>query len=857
MRARLGMSALVMIGWVLSPQIPSLAAEDVVYKEEPVKQSAVPPTGQVVAFDPQSLTPFFPTGPLAQAVLRLRIGDGAGAHAALAQGTQAGTPAPALTELTSDVRARFLLAISTLRAAQALSATRPSDSETLAKQAAEHLEALGKSYPLLASYHHLYAAQARLVAGQHPQAIEQASAVAADSVLDCEARFLIGESRRLSARDDAQKTQAVGAYRSFTAACPHSRSREASLRQAQLLDQLGRSAEALVIWRRLYIEAPHEEYGALAEKRLEVPLPSSGTPKAAPGSPSSRGQTTPFSTAELLSRAGTLFEQMRNAESEAAYRWALEQPDLDDAQRCVGRYQLAQSVFKQRQRKRSAPLFEEAATACGPAAAKNIDLHMKSLYQAGRGFGNGGEFQKAADRYALAEATYPGHSYADDARLRHAEMYAELSDQLKKDGPQKTCGQASCPDYEAKRTALLADLPDRYPSGDKRAEALFRLALRSLQKKDWAAAQGWLSRSLAKIPHETGWDQEGRTLYWLGRMAERQGDPAAALAHYSRAVREYPLSYYTLISLLRIKNSAEVELTKLLAELAPQSVGDDAPFVFQPRALFSQPAFLRGVELLRLGLGSDAKREFQSIGLAVPDEKSPLSVSAEREDLLWLSAILFDRAGAFHLSHFVPRHVLTGWQRHYPIGPWRKHWLLAFPTGFRDLVAQNAAESGYPELLQLAIIREESAFDPRTESFANAVGLTQMIQPTARRFSGGLPFDGLSLRDPAINIAIGGRFLAMLCKLWQDNVGLAVPSYNAGEAAVVRWLKATGTDLAELDLFVESIPYDETRGYTKRVLSSYLTYVWLYGTAPAATTHAPALPFPVIPLHLPAPPALR
>ena len=60
--------------------------------------------------------------------------------------------------------------------------------------------------------------------------------------------------------------------------------------------------------------------------------------------------------------------------------------------------------------------------------------------------------------------------------------------------------------------------------------------------------------------------------------------------------------------------------------------------------------------------------------------------------MLWLAAVLFDQAGAWHLSHFVPRYVLTDWQRHYPLGPWRKQWLMAFPRGFADLISAGAAE---------------------------------------------------------------------------------------------------------------------------------------------------------------------
>jgi soluble lytic murein transglycosylase len=318
------------------------------------------------------------------------------------------------------------------------------------------------------------------------------------------------------------------------------------------------------------------------------------------------------------------------------------------------------------------------------------------------------------------------------------------------------------------------------------------------------------------------------------------------------------------MSMQRLRAGFGSDFDKLLGELTSDP-GQPEPFRFAPRALFGHEAFLRGLELLRLGLGGEARREFQSIGIAVPEERGVVAGSAESEELLWLAAVLFDRAGAWHLSHFIPRHVLTEWQRHYPVGAWRKQWLLAYPRGFSDLLAQSARENGQPEALQLAIVREESAFDPRTESFANAVGLTQMIQPTAKRFSAGLPYDRESLRDPAINVAIGGRFLGFLFQLWQQNPALTISSYNAGEGAVVRWLKAQPPpsgepptalpQLSQIDLFIESIPFDETRGYTKRVLSSYLIYTWLYAPLPSGApldSRLPAILFP-----LPPPPKLR
>ena len=86
------------------------------------------------------------------------------------------------------------------------------------------------------------------------------------------------------------------------------------------------------------------------------------------------------------------------------------------------------------------------------------------------------------------------------------------------------------------------------------------------------------------------------------------------------------------------------------------------------------------------------------------------------------------------------------------------------------------------------------------------------------------------LLDPAKNVELGSRFLGFLWKHFDGAPPLAIAGYNAGEAAVDRWLGERG-DLA-MDEFMETIPYDETRNYTKRVLASYFAYSWLYGSKP-------------------------
>jgi soluble lytic murein transglycosylase len=273
----------------------------------------------------------------------------------------------------------------------------------------------------------------------------------------------------------------------------------------------------------------------------------------------------------------------------------------------------------------------------------------------------------------------------------------------------------------------------------------------------------------------------------------------------------------------------------------------DPKWAFRPRALFATAGWKRGLELARLGLGGEAKRELALAGIEIPTKKNAVVTDADQEEMLWVAAVLYDRAGEVALSHFIPRYLLTAYARSYPTGLERKKWLLSFPRGFSDLIEKNTKLTGAPAALEFAIVREESGFDPLMESFANAIGLTQLTAPPAERFANGLPHDRAALRDPAINVAIGARELGYLWSYYSADAALVIAAYNAGETAVNRWLRDPERGALNLDEFIEDIPFDETRGYTKRVLGSYLAYVWLGDPA------QPLQRIPVVPVGLPKP----
>jgi soluble lytic murein transglycosylase len=203
-------------------------------------------------------------------------------------------------------------------------------------------------------------------------------------------------------------------------------------------------------------------------------------------------------------------------------------------------------------------------------------------------------------------------------------------------------------------------------------------------------------------------------------------------------------------------------------------------------------------------------------------------------------AFLHDRAGLYSTSHWVTRWHVRDFERRWPIGANRARWRIAYPKAFWPLLEEQAKKHGYPTALQIAIVREESAFDPLRESYANAIGLTQMIYPTAIRFAKGTGIDVSrdTMRDPEKNAIVGGNFLGFLWDKWEGLVALVPPSYNAGEGATSRWLRERG-DLPT-DEWSETIPGDQARRYSKRVLASFFVYSFLEdGTIPAMPNAIP------------------
>ena len=665
-------------------------------------------------------------------------------------------------------------------------------------KATQHLVYARAHIPLLADYIGYHAASAAYFAHQLDVAKNIAAAVAPDSIDGAEAELLIGDMLR-----DAADWPAVAAhYEGYLKRHPRGpRRSEARFHVAEAKEHTGTAvADVIALYRRIAIDDPLAPWASRAHERI-VELAAANKLDATKLEAETAG--------EHIARGKVLFDAMRNPESEAAFDDALRDPKISTADRCVAAYHKAQSRFKARDRKGAAAMFDTAAAACKDA--RNVDLEIKSQYQAGRSYAFIGEHDTAIKRYQAAQTIDPKHSYADDALLREAEEWTSLGD--------------------AKQVeALLSELPTRFPDSDNVAEAMWRLGWHAWRDQKYDDAITWWQKQIALVPHDDSYYGEGEAQYWLGRAFAAQHKIPDAIASWQAAVRIAPAAYYALLSLNRLREVAPKAYAATIAEISadPRDYDPGAPaFAFRPRPEWSAPGFQRAMELLRLGLGVPAERELKKLGLTAPGDRKRVD-DPDKIEKLWALAFLYDRAGRHATSIWPTRWHILDYRAQWPVGANRARWQIAYPKAYWDLLTRHATANHVPIAMQIAIVREESGFDPLDESYANAIGLTQMIPPTAKDFAKGTGIDPTreNLRDPEKNVTIGGRFLASLYKRWDRFTLLVPPSYNAGPAAVRKMLKVRGA--WDADEFVEGIVDDQARNYTKRVLGTYFTYSWLY-----------------------------
>ncbi len=329
---------------------------------------------------------------------------------------------------------------------------------------------------------------------------------------------------------------------------------------------------------------------------------------------------------------------------------------------------------------------------------------------------------------------------------------------------------------------------DRLGEREDNLEAQERRLRAAIGQRDWSRVADWVRR----MPD--GEEKRDRWLYWQGRAEAALGQDAAARTSFAAAARQRSL--WGLLAADRLGLPYPLDSRPLAVE--PERV----------KRLAALPALDRIRELRYLGREADMRREWRTLtrDLDAPDLQAAALLAT---DLDWYDQAILILARTDYWDDLE----------------------LRFPLAYRELVEDQAWQTGLPADWIFGVIRQESVFNPDIASEAGALGLMQLMPGTAKELAAeaGDPAPGrAAILAPERNIDLGSRYLARM----RDRFGhaaLATAAYNAGPRRVARWLPDRCT---EADLWIATIPYDETRGYVERVLAYRIIYQRRLGLEP-------------------------
>ena len=347
-----------------------------------------------------------------------------------------------------------------------------------------------------------------------------------------------------------------------------------------------------------------------------------------------------------------------------------------------------------------------------------------------------------------------------------------------------------------------------------------------------------------------------KVLFWVGKVLEKSNPPEAA-ATYQQVRDQYPSSYYAFRAEGRLKAIAGGEsdpgwltepensgypgfstnintldlmppperfsmglaghnLRAEASELQHIGVPEDVR-LFVSEALGELPPAVsswieqasgdraKGIRTLRTALDSQAREAFHLTG-KMTEPNSP--------------SLMMPPSGTAANSSLFSADTLTP-----------DAMKLLYPLYFADVIAQAGKRQKLDPFLVQALMREESYFNEFAVSGSNARGLMQLLPATAAdvaQWEDLRSFKTADLFLPETNIRLGSRYLSHLHTLFHQNSMPAVGAYNGGPGAMSGWVRASSVFTSDPDMFVERIPYGQSRDYIKKVFAAYWNYRRLY-----------------------------
>ncbi|MFT4995135.1 MAG: soluble lytic murein transglycosylase [Paraglaciecola sp.] len=267
--------------------------------------------------------------------------------------------------------------------------------------------------------------------------------------------------------------------------------------------------------------------------------------------------------------------------------------------------------------------------------------------------------------------------------------------------------------------------------------------------------------------------------YWQGRAYEALNAPELANKTFGKLAEQR--HYYGFMASGKLAKAPSLR---------------DKPLHFSPQEILSVsaiPAAQRAYELLKLNRNTPARREWNYLQSQLDDQQN-LMAAVIADSWGWHDQAIFTFARVGYLDDVSRR----------------------FPMGYQQQLLSHAEKHNIDPAWAFAIVRRESSFMADAYSGVGARGLMQIMPGTAR-YLAKKKVRGSSLYDPSKNVAFGTQYMRYLMDKMDNNQVLVTASYNAGWRRVKQWLPEAGS--MPMDIWLETIPYKETRNYVKAVMA--------------------------------------
>jgi soluble lytic murein transglycosylase len=375
-----------------------------------------------------------------------------------------------------------------------------------------------------------------------------------------------------------------------------------------------------------------------------------------------------------------------------------------------------------------------------------------------------------------------------------------------------------------------------FPSSEQAYRAMFLAGIANYRLGKYAEANAFFQRDLP-LARDLG--ERAALYFWSGKCSQVLDDAEAARTAWEQAASLDPTGYYSerardlLLGQPAFKPpddyvlSFDVQAERADAEAWMRTVFNlpDETDLSGPGSLADDPRFQRGAELWRLGLYDQARSQFEELRI---------SLQADPVNSYRLANYLID-LGLYRTGIFAARQVLTlaGMDDAETMQAPIYFNRLRFGTYYRDLVIPLAQTYNFHPLFLFSVIRQESLFEGFVRSSAGARGLMQIVPSTGAEIVDQLQwpenYSGADLYRPLVSLTLGVEYLDRQLVFLNGDIYAALAAYNGGPGNARTW-KGMAPD--DPDLFLEIIPFDETRSYIQGIYEIFNIYREIYQLGP-------------------------